>query len=225
MIISDLSARDELCQLYWNISPNHILGEWLSNSDEWTVSISTQILKGPLNLVLPKGGIKVIFTTHTELASQRATLEHTKCFKNIKAILRGVKHDRAGASCSLSYAPTPDDYSNNTGKVIPNWVLNSWEMLEAWRMLLNHPCVMDHHKCPALLDILQMTEAQTRALSCKIKSSAKKQLFRRLARTNHLARASPWLPRAVPGDTGMGTRWWRWKSCWSLTSFQKKKAT
>lgn len=53
------------------------------------------------------------------------------CSKSIKAILRGIKHDPAGASCSLSYAPNPDDNSNNTeGKVILKWGLNSWVQQE-----------------------------------------------------------------------------------------------
>lgn len=66
------------------------------------------------------------------------------CSQSIKAILCGIKHDPAGASCSLSYAPNPDDNSKNSGKSHPR---EGFEFLGAagagsLRNALNHPRVL-----------------------------------------------------------------------------------
>lgn len=172
----------------------------------------------------------MLFSPHTQSASvkARAILEHTMCSKNIKAILHGIKHDPAGASCSLSYAPTPDDNSNNTGKSNPKL---DFEFLGVARA----GSLRNASKSPMCYGSSQMYQHCWKSCKwqrlkwglypAKWRVVPRPQLFRCLARTNHLARASPWLPRAVPEDTGMGKRQPRWKSCWRLTSFQRKKAT
>lgn len=133
------------------------------------------------------------------------------CSKNIEAILRGIKHDSAGASCSLSYAPTPDDNSKNTWKSIPEL---GFEFPGGARAGSLEECFEITHalwiiaNVPALLDVLQMTEAQMRALSCKIRSGAKATASRRPCQGEPPCESEPSAAkrRAGPGDTGMGKR-------------------
>lgn len=114
-----------------------------------------------------------LFSPHTQSASgkARAILEHASCSKNAETIFCATKQGPTGASRGLSYAPTLDDSSNDTGKSNPSLGLG---FLGAARAGSPRSTSKSPHalriitNVPGLMEVLQMAEAQRRALSCKI---------------------------------------------------------
>lgn len=93
-------------------------------------------------------------------------------------------------------------------------------------MLLNHPCVMDHHKCTSIAGSLANDRGSNEGSILQNKSGAKTTAIQTPCQNKPPCESKPLAAkrRAVPEDTGMGKRQPHSKISRRLTSFQKKKA-